>query len=80
MNALGQLGDTAGSIPTLLAEKLPGASIFFLTFILTATFAGATKAYARVVPFVMHLLSPILSGNTPRKYYMNQVSCAKGES
>lgn len=31
VNALGNLGNMTGQIPTLLAEKLPGASIFFLT-------------------------------------------------
>jgi len=78
MGALGQLGQTANSVPTLLAEKLPGASIFFLTFILTATFASATKLYARLVPLVMFALSSILSGNTPRKYYIKQVRLLQG--
>ncbi|WVR06572.1 hypothetical protein IAU60_003604 [Kwoniella sp. DSM 27419] len=70
ISALGQLGETANSVPTLLASKLPSASIFFLTFILTATFSGAAKAYARVVPWVMFLLRGVLAGGTPRKAYM----------
>ena len=74
MDALGDLGDTAGSVPTLLATKLPGASIFFLTFILTVTFASAAKGYAQVVPFVMYNFRGILGGNTPRKWYNSQVS------
>ncbi|WVF68794.1 hypothetical protein IAT40_003566 [Kwoniella sp. CBS 6097] len=68
--ALGDLKSTASSVPTLLAKQLPSASIFFLTFILTATFSGAAKNYARVVPFAMFLLKGILAGNTPRKVYM----------
>lgn len=31
ISALGNLGQTASSVPTLLASNLPGASIFFLT-------------------------------------------------
>ena len=31
INALGNLGSTSSSVPTLLATQLPGASIFFLT-------------------------------------------------
>lgn len=74
INALGNLGDTASSVPTLLANRLPGASIFFLTFILTATFTGAAKSFSRVVPVVMFYLRPILGGNTPRKWFQTTVS------
>lgn len=73
MGALGNLGDTAGQVPTLLATKLPDASIFFLTFILTVTFAGAAKGYAQVVPFIMYNFRGLLGGNTPRKWYNSQV-------
>ncbi|WWD05285.1 hypothetical protein V865_003358 [Kwoniella europaea PYCC6329] len=70
ITALSDIGNTVGQLPTLLAEKLPTASIFFLTFILTATFSGAAKSYSRAVPWVMYMLSGILAGNTPRKVYM----------
>ena len=74
VNALGNLGNTASSVPTLLATKLPGASIFFLTYILTKTFVGAAKSFSRVVPVVMFYLRPILGGNTPRKWFQTTVS------
>jgi hypothetical protein len=74
VNALGNLGDTASSVPMLLANKLPGASIFFLTFILTATFTGAAKSFSRVIPVVMFYLRGILGGNTPRKWFQTTVS------
>nr|XP_019045367.1 hypothetical protein I302_05756 [Kwoniella bestiolae CBS 10118]OCF24297.1 hypothetical protein I302_05756 [Kwoniella bestiolae CBS 10118] len=70
ISALADIKNTVGQLPTLLAEKLPTASIFFLTFILTATFSGAAKSYSRAVPWVMYLLSGVLAGNTPRKVYM----------
>ncbi len=31
ISSLGNLGNTSQSVPTLLADNLPGASIFFLT-------------------------------------------------
>ena len=74
VNALGNLSSTASSVPTLLAEKLPGASIFFLTYILTKTFTGAAMSFSRVVPVVMFYLRPILGGNTPRKWFQTTVS------
>lgn len=77
IKALGNLGDTVSQLPTLLATNLPGASIFFLTFILTATFAGAAKSYSQAVPFIMYNLRGILGGNTPRKWYMSQVSVTR---
>ncbi|KAK4689011.1 calcium permeable stress-gated cation channel, partial [Tremellales sp. Uapishka_1] len=58
--------------PALLATRLPGASIFFLTFILTTAFSGAAKSYSRAVPYVMYLLRGILAGNTPRKVYQKE--------
>lgn len=67
--ALGDLGSTLSSVPTLLASKLPGASIFFLTYILVQTWANAAKSLARIVPYVMYQLRGFLAGGTPRKAY-----------
>ncbi len=69
INALSNLGNTANSIPTLLANNLPGASIFFLTFILTATWSSAAQAYSRIAPAVISIITPFLAGKTPRKHY-----------
>ncbi|WWC62853.1 uncharacterized protein I303_105451 [Kwoniella dejecticola CBS 10117] len=72
ISALSDIKNTVGQLPTLLAEKLPTASIFFLTFILTATFSSAAKSYSRAVAWVMFLLSGVLAGNTPRKVYLKK--------
>ncbi|WVO14302.1 hypothetical protein L204_101934 [Cryptococcus depauperatus] len=72
IDALSNIDETASQTPTLLAKKLPGASIFFLTFILTATFTGAAKTYARLVPWVMWCLRGFLAGNTPRKVFVKK--------
>ena len=69
IGALQHINTEVSMLPTLLATQLPNANIFFLTFILTATFSAAAKAYSRVVPYVMFLLKGILAGNTPRKAY-----------
>ncbi|WWD18719.1 hypothetical protein CI109_103173 [Kwoniella shandongensis] len=72
ISALSDVGSNPGMVPSMLASKLPNASIFFLTFILTATLSGAAKNYARIVPWVMYMLRGILGGNTPRKFYMKK--------
>ncbi|KAK8858828.1 hypothetical protein IAR55_003058 [Kwoniella newhampshirensis] len=72
ISALSDIGGMANQVPTLLASRLPNASIFFLTFILTTTLSGSAKAYARVVPWVMFMLRGVLGGNTPRKFYMSK--------
>lgn len=72
ISALSNIDEMAGQVPTLLAEKLPNASIFFLTFILVSTFTAAAKAYSRAIPTAMFALSHILAGNTPRKVFMKK--------
>lgn len=67
--ALANISSTLNSIPTLLANQLPGANIFFLVFILTATWASAAKTLARLVPYIMWLLRGFLAGSTPRKAF-----------
>lgn len=69
VGALSNLGGTVNSIPTLLADKLPGANIFFLVFVLTATWSAAAKTLARLVPFVMYQFRGLLAGGTPRKTF-----------
>ncbi|KAJ9113068.1 hypothetical protein QFC22_006164 [Naganishia vaughanmartiniae] len=68
--ALGNWQQTVNDIPLALSNKLPSASIFFLTFIVTATFSSAAMAYSRIVPVAMFFLKGILGGKTPRKIYV----------
>ncbi|KAI5449824.1 phosphate metabolism protein 7 [Naganishia albida] len=72
MAALGNWDEFINDVPTMLADKLPSASIFFLTFIITATFSSAAQAYSRVVPVALFFLKNILGGNTPRKVYLSE--------
>lgn len=72
---IGSLGDllkgklSVTEICSILATKLPGASTFFLTWIMVVTWSGAAQSLARVVPFVMYQLRGFLAGNTPRKVF-----------
>ncbi|KAG7531583.1 hypothetical protein FFLO_04242 [Filobasidium floriforme] len=72
MSAIPRIVDNPGMVTTLLATELPGASIFFLTLLLTRNLSGAGKTYSRVVAFVMQLLKPILGGKTPRKFWLSE--------
>jgi len=65
-NALKNIQGQTNQLPTLLANNLPSASVFFLTFVVTTTLASAGQMNARVVPWVFSKLT-FLRGNTPRK-------------
>lgn len=65
-SALQNIQARINQLPTLLANNLPSASIFFLTFVLTTTLSSAGKMNARLIPWVFSKLT-FLRGNTPRK-------------
>ena len=65
-NALKNIQGEVNGLPTLLANNLPGASIFFLTFVVTTTLASAGQMNARLVPWILSKLT-FLRGNTPRQ-------------
>ncbi|KAF8917993.1 hypothetical protein CPB85DRAFT_1284409 [Mucidula mucida] len=52
-----------------LAQQLPGASIFFLTYLSTQGLAAAGGALAQLVPIVLHYVSKWFLGRTPRQAY-----------
>jgi len=81
VNAMGNFDEFIASAPTKLATELPGASIFFLTYILVQTFGAAAKAYSRAIPTALFGLRYILGGGTPRKMFassfkMDQIKLA----
>ena len=65
-SALKNIQARANQLPTLLANNLPSASIFFLTFVVTTTLASAGQMNARLVPWIFSKLT-FLRGKTPRK-------------
>ncbi|KAF8637999.1 hypothetical protein AX16_010631 [Volvariella volvacea WC 439] len=52
-----------------LASQLPGASVFFLTYMVTQGLAGAGNALAQFVPLLLHFIKKWFLGRTPRQAY-----------
>ncbi|KIY74044.1 DUF221-domain-containing protein [Cylindrobasidium torrendii FP15055 ss-10] len=52
-----------------LAQQLPGAAIFFLTYLSTQGLAAAGGALAQLVPMLMHFGRKLFLGRTPRQAY-----------
>lgn len=65
--AIPQIANNPGSAVTLLAQQLPSASTFFLTFFVTSLFSGAAGMLLQVVPLVLFYVFLMLLGSTPRK-------------
>ncbi|EJF57403.1 hypothetical protein DICSQDRAFT_183264 [Dichomitus squalens LYAD-421 SS1] len=67
--ALPQLVDNPASIPTLLAQELPKASNFFLTYIILQGLSGTASGFLQVVPLVLYYVKLFILGSTPRSIY-----------
>ncbi|KAH6914205.1 DUF221 family protein [Coprinopsis sp. MPI-PUGE-AT-0042] len=52
-----------------LASQLPGASVFFLTYMVTQGLAGAGAALAQIAPLLLHYINKWFLGRTPRQAY-----------
>ncbi|KAF7782412.1 hypothetical protein Agabi119p4_1788 [Agaricus bisporus var. burnettii] len=52
-----------------LASQLPGASVFFLTYMVTQGLAGAGAALVQLAPLALHFLRKWFLGRTPRQAY-----------
>ncbi|KAJ7079066.1 DUF221 family protein [Mycena belliarum] len=52
-----------------MAKQLPGASIFFLTYMVTQGLAGAGAALAQLFPIILHFIQKWFLGRTPRQAY-----------
>ncbi|KAJ7629889.1 hypothetical protein B0H17DRAFT_1109402 [Mycena rosella] len=52
-----------------MASELPGASIFFLTYMVTQGLAGAGAALAQLFPILIHFIQKWFLGRTPRQAY-----------
>ncbi|KAJ7141507.1 hypothetical protein C8R44DRAFT_604374 [Mycena epipterygia] len=52
-----------------LAKQLPGASIFFLTYMVTQGLAGAGAALAQLFPILIHFIQKWFLGRTPRQAF-----------
>ncbi len=67
--ALPDLVNNPGSIPSLLAQNLPKASNFFLTYIILQGLSGTASGFLQVVPLVLYYVKLFILGSTPRSIY-----------
>ncbi|KAI9307429.1 hypothetical protein BJ944DRAFT_237876 [Cunninghamella echinulata] len=75
INTISQLGENPLGIINVLAENLPKASTFFITFVMLQAINGAGSAILQLVPFIMSFIKPFLS-TTPRDIYMQKRTLA----
>lgn len=67
--ALPQLINNPTSVPTILAQQLPQASIFFLTYIILQGLSGAAAGFLQIVPLLIYYVKLFILGSTPRSIY-----------
>ncbi|KAI7857049.1 hypothetical protein BDC45DRAFT_603621 [Circinella umbellata] len=72
--AISQIIGNPLSIINILAESLPKASTFFITYVLLQSLNGTGQAILRAVPLILSYLLPFLS-TTPRDIYMQKAKC-----
>ncbi|KAI5480450.1 AMP deaminase [Pseudohyphozyma bogoriensis] len=64
--AIPQITKDPGSAVTLLATKLPAASTFFLTYIVTTALGAAGGGLAQIVKLIVYYVKLFILGSTPR--------------
>ncbi|KAJ9093395.1 hypothetical protein QFC21_006425 [Naganishia friedmannii] len=73
IRAIPIIANNPSSIATTLAQEMPRASSFFLTFVLTQA-AGSIGNLLQPVTLVIYLIKLILQGGTPRSVYNKKYS------
>ncbi|KAI8329750.1 hypothetical protein BC941DRAFT_384371 [Chlamydoabsidia padenii] len=68
LQTLPQLVENPTSIINILAENLPKASTFFITFVMLQATNSTGQAILQLVPYIMSFVTPIFS-TTPRDIY-----------
>ncbi|XP_006463455.1 hypothetical protein AGABI2DRAFT_225252 [Agaricus bisporus var. bisporus H97] len=67
--ALEGLVESPTSTPNILANELPKASTFFLTYIILQGLAGSGSGFLQIVRLVIYYVKLIVLGSTPRSVY-----------
>ncbi|KAF9568644.1 DUF221-domain-containing protein [Agrocybe pediades] len=57
------------SVPNTLAQKLPQASTFFLTYVVLQGLSGVAGGFLQIVPLVLYYVKLYILGSTPRSVY-----------
>lgn len=56
-------------LPGLLAEKVPNASTFFLSFVLLQGLTGCASGFLQIAPLIIYYVKKFLLASTPRKLW-----------
>lgn len=64
-----QLIENPTSIPSILAENLPKASNFFLTYVILQGLAGSAGGFLQIVALAIYYVKLFILGSTPRSVY-----------
>ncbi|KII90959.1 hypothetical protein PLICRDRAFT_158404 [Plicaturopsis crispa FD-325 SS-3] len=67
--ALPGLVKSPTGVPSILANKLPGASTFFLTYIILQGLSVTAGGFLQIVTLFMYYLKLFVMGSTPRSIY-----------
>ncbi|KAG0704929.1 hypothetical protein DFH29DRAFT_988817 [Suillus ampliporus] len=67
--ALPSLLSNPSSIPSLLAQYLPQASTFFLTYIILQGLSGVAGGFLNIVALILYYVKLYILGSTPRSVY-----------
>lgn len=57
------------SVPTLLAQNLPKASNFFLTYVILQGLSGTASGFLQIIPLILYYVKLFILGSTPRSIY-----------
>ncbi|KAI7886180.1 DUF221-domain-containing protein [Lichtheimia hyalospora FSU 10163] len=74
VQAIGAIAQNPLSIINTLAESLPKASTFFITYVMLQALNSSGQAMLQTVPLVLSYVFPFLS-KTPRDIYMQRTKC-----
>lgn len=69
LSLLKEVGGNPSSIANILANELPKASTFFLTYILLQGLSGSAGGLLRIVTLVIYYVKAFILGSTPRKFW-----------
>jgi hypothetical protein len=67
--ALPELAKNPGSVASLLAQNLPQASIFFLTYVVLQGLSGSAGSFLQIAPLAIYYIKLFLLGSTPRSVH-----------
>ncbi|KAG8853288.1 hypothetical protein FRB96_008373 [Tulasnella sp. 330] len=69
IQALPGLAANPSQAPTLLAQNLPSAATFFITYIILQGLSGVGGGFLQIVPLIVYYVKLKLLGSTPRAIY-----------